>query len=119
MKGKNAIERHHHMTDPTKENLVVSPHSLHGLCAICVLKQADLRYAMLTWAARYNTWLLIKLTPKSIVFSFLFFLCNVVCLSKLPVMKGQNLHAEGQLAAGQIAHQNVLTSLVANHGGRD
>lgn len=27
-----------------------------------------------TWAARYNTWLLIKLTPKGIVFSFLSFL---------------------------------------------
>ena len=26
------------------------------------------------WAARYNTWLLIKLTPKGVVFSFLF--CN-------------------------------------------
>ena len=25
-----------------------------------------------SWAARYNTWLLIKLTPKGIVFSFLF-----------------------------------------------
>ena len=25
-----------------------------------------------TWAARYNTWLLSKLTPKGIVFSFLF-----------------------------------------------
>jgi len=24
------------------------------------------------WAARYNTWLLIKLTPKGVVFSFLF-----------------------------------------------
>jgi len=24
------------------------------------------------WAARYNTWLLIKLTPKGIVFSLLF-----------------------------------------------
>jgi len=24
-----------------------------------------------TWAARYNTWLLIKLTPKGVVFSFL------------------------------------------------
>ena len=29
------------------------------------------------WAARYNTWLLIKLTPKGVVFSFLFFSsCN-------------------------------------------
>ncbi len=25
------------------------------------------------WAAQYNTWLLIKLTPKVVVFSFLFF----------------------------------------------
>ena len=25
------------------------------------------------WAAQYNTWLLIKLTPKGIVFSFMFF----------------------------------------------
>ena len=24
------------------------------------------------WAARYNTWLIIKLTPKGVVFSFLF-----------------------------------------------
>ena len=79
---------------------MVGPKSLHGLCTICVLKQAELRYAMLTWAARYNTWLLIEVTPKGIVFYFLCFLCNVACLSKLPVMKGQNLHAEGQLAAG-------------------
>jgi len=27
----------------------------------------------LTWAARYNTGVLIKLTPKGVVFSFLFF----------------------------------------------
>ena len=26
-----------------------------------------------SWEARYNTWLLIKLTPKGVVFSFLFF----------------------------------------------
>jgi len=25
------------------------------------------------WAVRYNTWLLTKLTPKGVVFSFLFF----------------------------------------------
>jgi len=25
------------------------------------------------WAARYNTWLLITLTPKGVVFSFLFY----------------------------------------------
>ena len=28
-----------------------------------------------TWAARYNTWLFIKLTLKGVVFSFLFLLC--------------------------------------------
>ncbi len=27
---------------------------------------------MLIWAARYHTWLLIELTPKGVVFSFLF-----------------------------------------------
>ncbi len=31
-------------------------------------------YHILAWAARYNTWLLIKLTLKGVVFSFLFFL---------------------------------------------
>jgi hypothetical protein len=30
------------------------------------------------WAARYNTWLLIKLTPKGVVFSFLFLLPSSV-----------------------------------------
>ena len=30
-------------------------------------------YVCCTWAARYNTWLLIKLTPKGVVFPFLFF----------------------------------------------
>jgi len=30
-------------------------------------------YHIRAWAARYNTWLLMKLTPKGVVFSFLFF----------------------------------------------
>ena len=30
-------------------------------------------HAERVWAARYNTWLLIKLSPKGVVFSFLFF----------------------------------------------
>ncbi len=30
-------------------------------------------HSSVPWAARYNTWLLIKLTPKGVVFSFLFF----------------------------------------------
>jgi len=32
---------------------------------LCMLRR-------LSWAARYNTWLLIKLTPKGVVFSFFF-----------------------------------------------
>jgi len=32
-----------------------------------------LLWAITTWAARYNTWLLNKLMPKGVVFSFLFF----------------------------------------------
>ena len=38
------------------------------------------------WAARYNTWLFIKLTPKGVVFSFLFFsflFCSVLFCSVL------------------------------------
>ena len=38
----------------------------------------------LTWAARYNTWLLIKLTPKDEVFSFLsFFFAALQCAAAL------------------------------------
>ncbi len=34
---------------------------------------------LVTWAARYNTWLLIELTPKGVVFSFLSFsFCGLV-----------------------------------------
>ena len=39
-----------------------------------IVKPVELvdRIQMRTWAARYNTWLLIKLTPKGVVFSFSF-----------------------------------------------
>ena len=36
-------------------------------------KACPLKSASYSWAARYNTWLLIKLTPKGVVFSFSFF----------------------------------------------
>jgi len=36
------------------------------------------------WAARYNTWLLIKLTPKGVVFSFLFFFYFRFNVHRLP-----------------------------------
>jgi len=38
------------------------------ICQLSVIMNFD------TWAAWYNTWLHIKLTPKGVVFSFLFFL---------------------------------------------
>ncbi len=41
-----------------------------GIFACSCVQQAS---QVMTWAARYNTWLLIKLTPKGVVFSFLFF----------------------------------------------
>jgi len=37
-------------------------------------------YCCCTWAAQYNTWLCIKLTPKGIVFSFLFLLLLLAVL---------------------------------------
>ncbi len=44
---------------------------------LSILSQMLHAYAYLNWnrlwAARYNTWLLTKLTPKGVVFSFLFF----------------------------------------------
>jgi len=38
---------------------------------------------MHTWAARYNTWLLLKLTPKGVVFSFLSHICTMPGTSAL------------------------------------
>ena len=34
-----------------------------------------------SWAARYNTWLLIELMPQGVIFSFLF--CVFVCVCVL------------------------------------
>ncbi len=36
------------------------------------------------WAAQYNTWLLIELTPKGVVFSFSFLFLQVSWLQSLP-----------------------------------
>ncbi len=38
----------------------------------------DLRMPLSAWTAWYNTWLLVELTPKGIVFSFLFCLCLLI-----------------------------------------
>jgi len=42
-------------------------------CGTPKAAKVAIRCCLLPWAAQYNTWLLIKLTPKGIVFSFLFF----------------------------------------------
>ncbi len=41
-------------------------------------------YAHAYWAARYNTWLLVELTPKGVVFSFFSFLRMYECNCILP-----------------------------------
>ncbi len=38
---------------------------------LVLMMQRGRGFTMFTWAARYNTWLLVKLTPKGVVFSFL------------------------------------------------
>ena len=48
-------------------------------CGTPKAAKVAIRCCLLPWAAQYNTWLLIKLTPKGIVFSFLFF--SAVCLT--------------------------------------
>ncbi len=51
-------------------------------------------YCKHVWAARYNTWLLIKLTPKGIVFSFLFLIANMMSAA----MWG-SMHADADLTS--------------------
>ena len=48
-----------------RENSDIRPCSVYSVLGL-------LQLHFLPWAARYNTWLLIKLTPKDGVFSFLF-----------------------------------------------
>ncbi len=51
-------------------------------------------FKRLAWAARYNTWLLIKLTPKGVVFSFSFL--KDVTMSKWQVVcRCQRCRAKG------------------------
>jgi len=60
------------------------------------------------WAARYNTWLLIKLPPKGVVFSFLFYkvfgckVCGAQALVDHQHMQG------GQVPAGNVVHVQVM-----------
>jgi len=51
--------------------------------------------ALLTWAARCNTWLLIKLTPKGVVFSFLFLFFSNALLPGSGKSKKGSMHAHG------------------------
>ena len=55
---------------------VILPHADHPTCLRAATDSSSapaLNVCLGTWAARYNTWLFIKLTPKGVVFSFLFF----------------------------------------------
>ena len=66
------------------------------------------------WAARYDTWLLIKLTPKGVVFSFLFFSQNKILsdLFKTPTNMG---HLCWLTSAGQSSCQNAQTDKTQLH----
>jgi hypothetical protein len=66
-----------------RENSDIRPCSVYSVLGL-------LQLHFLPWAARYNTWLLIKLTPKDGVFSFPFlstfpaFSC-MACFGELPL----------------------------------
>ena len=49
---------------------IIALHDCEACIAACVQILGE--HLALAWAARYNTWLLIKLTLKGVVFSFLF-----------------------------------------------
>ena len=48
------------------------------------------------WAAQYNTWLLIKLTPKGVLFSFISSLQPCAACSQIAVERPRSLHVEQQ-----------------------
>jgi hypothetical protein len=54
-------------------------------------------YRSASWAARYDTWLLIKLTPKDVAFSFLFLFFPL--LSVLNTVQATRKKAEAAAAA--------------------
>ncbi len=64
--------------EDTKHALTSSPvmglpdHCKH-FEVVCDASLINIGVVLITWAAWYNTWLLIKLTPKGVVFSFLLF----------------------------------------------
>jgi len=58
------------------------------------------------WAARYNTWLLIKLTPKGVVFSFLFNIC--IDTSCDICMYFYFLHLLRQLVSNQMQNMSAM-----------
>ncbi len=71
-----------------------------------MMSSADSR----VWAARYNTWLLIKLTPKGLVFSFLFFflLTHVGCVTGQGGMANDLASARGtMLSTLSLLHHSM------------
>ena len=81
-------DKHHDVMECDVMTIYIA--AVHGVNSICLLLLNDAEgvgrgeggrhiialqasSSMRPWAARYNTWLLIKLTPKGVVFSFLFF----------------------------------------------
>jgi len=68
-------------------------HSASSLNA-ALLMLLLLMLLLLSWAARYNTWLLIKLTPKGVVFSFLLLLLPLLLsICGMTLLQAYTMHA--------------------------
>ena len=74
------------------------------------------------WAAQYNTWLLIKLTPKGVVFSFLFnamHSMNRLTTLKVLAVNCQDCTRLQQWTAASLGTNMYYTAGVGcNHVGR-
>ncbi len=66
-----------------------------------------------TWAARYNTWLLIELTPKGVVFSFLSSLDNGTSTVTVVITSfGQlDIFGLGRLHTWRFCHQQHVQQI--------
>jgi hypothetical protein len=70
-------------------------HSASSLNA-ALLMLLLLMLLLLSWAARYNTWLLIKLTPQGVAFSFSFLLLLLPLLLSIcgmTLLQAYTMHA--------------------------
>jgi len=77
----------------------------------------------LAWAAWYNTWLLIKLTPKGVLFSFLFLRLEEILLSQhchlkivISTLSSRHCHLNVVISmlSSQRRHLNIVISMLSS-----